>query len=216
MRTRGASVSVVHRLKSVFPKELWRVIAPSPNPSPEGRGDKKSLPLEGEARRGWGRRFLTQFSQIAGTGAQKATANCHPRESGDPEPRHRNGFTLIELLIAIAIVLIVIAGELRVTRLMQRSSSLSRDTEAASAILSSELAELRNRGLEQTEGVVPLPIPVDRISDIPPEAKGELRLTPREDGRLVEAEAVIRWTSVTGTRELTMATLIRFRKEEAP
>jgi prepilin-type N-terminal cleavage/methylation domain-containing protein len=146
---------------------------------------------------------------------ENATANCHPREGGDPEDRHRSGFTLIELLIAIAIVLIVIAGELKVTRLMLRSSSLSRDTEAASAVLVTELAELRNRGLDQTEGVIPLPIPVEHLSDIPPKAEGELRLTPREDGRLVEAEAVIRWKSVTGPRELTMATLIRSRQEEA-
>jgi prepilin-type N-terminal cleavage/methylation domain-containing protein len=125
--------------------------------------------------------------------------------------RRESGFTLIELLIVIAIILIAIAGEIAALRLLSRSTTLSRDTEAASAILSTELAELRNRSEPLSPGSHPLPVPPAEISKIPPDASGELILSPLEG--LLQAEAVIRWRSVTGPRELRMATLLPAWKE---
>ena len=113
----------------------------------------------------------------------------------------------------MAIVLIVLAGELKVTRHMLRSSNIARDTEAASIILASELAAIRGRGIGQSDAVLPLPIPVDRLPEAPPGAEGEIRLEPHETTGLVQVEAVLAWQSVTGKREIAMSTLMRPGKE---
>jgi len=128
----------------------------------------------------------------------------------------RAGFTLIEMLIVIAVILILIVGNAKMMRLLVRSSNLARDTEAVSAILATEIAHLRNRGIERTEGTLPLPIPVEKLSRIPHGATGELVLRPVEEGRLVEVEARVKWRSVTGQRELTLATLVRPSEVDSP
>jgi prepilin-type N-terminal cleavage/methylation domain-containing protein len=121
----------------------------------------------------------------------------------------RKGFTLIELLIVIAIVLIVLAGEATVVRRMIRSTHDAHDLEAASSILASELVELRNNGIEVAEGVLPLPIPPERLSRIPADASGEIRLSPHGENGLAQVEAILRWRGVIAPRELSMSTLVR-------
>jgi prepilin-type N-terminal cleavage/methylation domain-containing protein len=127
-----------------------------------------------------------------------------------------SGFTLIELLIVIAVILIILAGEAKVMRLLQRSASLARDKEAASSILASELAELKAKGLFQHSGSIPFPIPLGEQNDAPPGAQGEIRFVEREGGKLVEAQAILTWHSVVGKTELVLSTLLRAQKESKP
>lgn len=138
-----------------------------------------------------------------------------PRRDSRPSERvvggagpHPTGFTLIELLIVIAIVLITLAGEAAVIRRMIRSTHDAHDIEAASSILSSELAQLRIQGIVATQGVIPLPIPAERLSRIPADASGEVRLIPQGETGLVEAQAVLRWKGAIAPRELSMSTLL--------
>lgn len=130
--------------------------------------------------------------------------------------REQRGFTLIELLIVIAIMLILVAGELKVTRSMLRSSTLARDVEAASSILETEMATLRSQGVAPIVGTHPFPIPPAEVSDIPPGASGEVVYKPLPDKGLIQVEMILRWRSVTGPRELALASLFQPLKEVNP
>lgn len=122
----------------------------------------------------------------------------------------KRGFTLIELLIVIAIVLIFLAGNAKVARLQQRSATLARDLDRASALLASELAYLKAHGAPEGATSAPLRfLPAATGSSSLPGATGEIRLSPRPDLHVVEAEAVLTWRSVTGERSWSMGTLVR-------
>jgi prepilin-type N-terminal cleavage/methylation domain-containing protein len=118
-------------------------------------------------------------------------------------------FTLIELLIVIAIILTVLVGEAGTARLLLRSTSIARDTEKASAVLATKLAEIRSEGPQQTEGKVTFSPSNESASSNLPEATGEIRFKALEASPLVEVEAHLAWRSVTGQREVVMATVIR-------
>jgi len=130
--------------------------------------------------------------------------------------KRQSGFTLIELLIVIAILLIVLAGEVEVLRLENRSALISHDIEMVSAALASELAQVHLRGIPEGPGLHPLPIPPEQLCGILEGATGTLTLAHTGQPGLVEVVATIAWNTPAGPLDMRMATLARSQGGETP